>query len=80
MFWISAALKAIGFLGLVSFKKNIMNSILSIEIMIIGSVINFCSIMTKEGTSFAIIVLTIAAGEAALGFTVCFFAQRMIVI
>ena len=73
MFWISSALTSIGFLGLILFKKNLINSIFSIELMILGSIINFCSI---GAVSFSIIILIIAAAEAALGFTICFFAQN----
>ena len=62
---------AIGVVGLLINRKNLIMVLLSIELMLLGVNINFVSLARYfnniEGQIITIFVLTIAAAEAAIG-------------
>jgi NADH-quinone oxidoreductase subunit K len=73
---------SIGLSGIVINRKNVITILMSIELMLLAININFvaCSIYLDDlmGQVFAIMVLTIAAAEAAIGLAilVAFFRNR----
>ncbi len=65
---------AIGVLGLIVNKRNILISILSIELMLLSSNLGFifCSILFDDifGQIISLYVLTVAAAESAIGLSI----------
>ena len=71
---LSAIVFVIGVCGLFWNKSNIINILMSIEIMLLGVNINFVAfsvfLQDISGQIFAIFVLTIAAAEATIGLAI----------
>jgi NADH-quinone oxidoreductase subunit K len=68
---VSMSLFLIGLLGIVLNQRNVIIMILSLEILLLGVNLNFLifSVFMDDmfGQIFALYVLTIAAGESAIG-------------
>lgn len=71
----------LGFLGLILNRKNILITIMSIEIMLLAGNLNFIifSIYLDNivGQIFVIFVLTVAATESALGLAILMAHYRL---
>lgn len=73
---------SIGLTGILINRKNVISVLLSIELMLLGVNINFVSFSTfmndLAGQVFTIMVLTVAAAEAAIGLAilVVYFRNR----
>lgn len=70
----SVTLFSIGILGIVFNRKNILIILMSIELMLLASNINFIvfSVFLDDiiGQVFALYVLTVAAAESAIGLAI----------
>ena len=79
---VSAALFVLGVLGIVINRKNIIIILMSIELILLAVNINFIAFSAYlhqvHGQIFAMFVLTVAAGEAAIGLAilVIYFRNR----
>ena len=79
---VSAILFAIGVLGIFVNRKNIIIILMSVELILLSVNINlvaFSSFLNDlTGQVFALLVLTVAAGEAAIGLAilVVYFRNR----
>ncbi len=79
---VSAALFVLGVLGIVINRKNVIIILMSIELILLAVNINFVAFSAYlhqvHGQIFAIFVLTVAAGEAAVGLAilVVYFRNR----
>nr|YP_010152775.1 NADH dehydrogenase subunit 4L [Aureoumbra lagunensis]QQW50423.1 NADH dehydrogenase subunit 4L [Aureoumbra lagunensis] len=71
---VSVILFFIGFLGIVLNRKNLLLVLMSIELMFLGINLNFIifSVFLDDilGQIFSIYVLTVAAGESAIGLAI----------
>ena len=80
--WVAAILFAIGIFGIFLNRKNIIIILMSVELMLLAVNINFVafSVFLNDmvGQVFAMFVLTVAAGEAAIGLAilVIYFRNR----
>ena len=80
--FVAAALFTIGVLGIFVNRKNIIVILMSIELMLLAVNINFVAFSTFQhnlvGQIFTMIVLTVAAAEAAIGLAilVIYFRNR----
>ena len=79
---VSAALFVLGVLGFFINRKNIIIILMSIELILLAVNINFVAFSAYlhdvHGQIFAMFVLTVAAGEAAIGLAilVIYFRNR----
>jgi NADH-quinone oxidoreductase subunit K len=79
---VAAVLFTIGIFGIFLNRKNVIVILMSIELMLLAVNINFVafSIQLSDlvGQVFALLVLTVAAGEAAIGLAilVVYFRNR----
>ncbi len=79
---VAATLFVIGIFGLFLNRKNIIITLMSIELMLLAVNINFVAFSyyldDLVGQVFTLFVLTVAAAEAAIGLAilVCFFRNR----
>ena len=79
---VSAALFVLGVLGIFINRKNIIIILMSIELILLAVNINFVAFSAYlhdvHGQVFAMFVLTVAAGEAAIGLAilVIYFRNR----
>ena len=79
---VSAALFVIGVLGIFINRKNVIVILMSIELLLLAVNINFVAFSAYlhevHGQIFAMFVLTVAAGEAAIGLAilVIYFRNR----
>jgi NADH-quinone oxidoreductase subunit K len=79
---VAAILFTIGVFGIFINRKNIIVILMSIELMLLAVNINLVAFSTHlqdmVGQIFAIMVLTVAAAEAAIGLAilVCYFRNR----
>lgn len=79
---LSAALLCIGLAGLVLNRRNLIVMLMAIELMLLAANINFVAFSAQtgalKGQVFALIVLAVAAAEAAIGLAlmVVFFRNR----
>ena len=79
---VSAALFVLGVLGIFINRKNIIIILMSIELILLAVNINFVAFSAYlhdvHGQIFAMFVLTVAAGEAAIGLAilVIYFRNR----
>ena len=68
---LSSIIFVIGVIGLLSKNRNLINILMSIELMLLAVNINFVSFSSFnndiKGQIFSIILLTIAAAETAIG-------------
>lgn len=80
VFYLTSALFVISILGIV-IRKNAVNFIISIEIMINSALINFAAgsyyFGYLNGVSYALLVLVIAVFEAAVAIALVVFYQRI---
>lgn len=71
---VAALLFLIGFLGMFVNKKNVISILMSIELMLLAININFVafSVFNQDiaGQIFTLVILTIAAAEAAIGLAI----------
>ncbi len=71
---LSAILFSIGVSGIFANRKNVINILMSIEIMLLSVNINFVAFSANlhdlAGQVFAIFVLTVAGAEAAIGLAI----------
>ncbi len=71
---IASILFAIGIFGLMMNRKNIVNILMSIELMLLAVNINFVAFSTYlsdiSGQIFSIMILTIAAAETSIGLAI----------
>jgi len=80
--WVAAALFTIGVFGIFVNRKNVIIILMSIELVLLAVNINlvaFSSFLGNlEGQVFALMVLTVAAAEAAVGLAilVTYFRNR----
>jgi NADH-quinone oxidoreductase subunit K len=79
---VSAALFVLGVLGIFINRKNVIIILMSIELILLAVNINFIAFSAYlhqvHGQVFAMFVLTVAAGEAAIGLAilVLYFRNR----
>ena len=79
---VSAILFALGVLGLVANRKNLIVMLMAIELILLAVNLNFVAFSAAlhdlVGQVFAMFVLTVAAGEAAIGLAilVIYFRSR----
>ncbi len=79
---VSAALFVLGVLGIFLNRKNVIIILMSIELILLAVNINFVAFSAYlhqiHGQIFAMFVLTVAAGEAAIGLAilVIYFRNR----
>jgi len=79
---VAAILFTLGILGIFVNRKNVIVILMSIELMLLAVNINLvaCSVHLGDlsGQVFALLVLTVAAGEAAIGLAilVVYFRNR----
>jgi NADH-quinone oxidoreductase subunit K len=79
---VGAILFAIGFFGIFINRKNVIVILMSIELILLSANINLVAFSSflgdMVGQVFALIVLTVAAAEAAIGLAilVVFFRNR----
>ena len=79
---VSAILFALGVLGLVANRKNLIVMLMAIELILLAVNLNFVAFSAYlhdlVGQVFAMFVLTVAAGEAAIGLAilVIYFRSR----
>ncbi len=79
---VSAGLFVLGVLGIVINRKNVIIILMSIELILLAVNINFIAFSAYlhqiHGQIFAMFVLTVAAGEAAIGLAilVIYFRNR----
>ena len=79
---VAAILFTLGVFGIFLNRKNVIVIMMSIELILLGVNINFVAFSTFSGTLvgqvFALLVLTVAAAEAAIGLAilVVFFRNR----
>ncbi len=79
---VAAILFAIGIFGIFLNRKNVIVILMSIELMLLAVNINLVAFSTHlqdlMGQIFALLVLTVAAGEAAIGLAilVTYFRNR----
>jgi NADH-quinone oxidoreductase subunit K len=79
---VAAILFTIGILGIFLNRKNVIIIMMSIELMLLAVNINLVAFSTHlnniSGQVFALLVLTVAAGEAAIGLAilVTYFRNR----
>ncbi|MGI9371333.1 MAG: NADH-quinone oxidoreductase subunit NuoK [Hyphomicrobiales bacterium] len=79
---VAAILFAIGIFGIFLNRKNVIVILMSIELMLLAVNINLVAFSTHlqdlMGQIFALLVLTVAAGEAAIGLAilVSYFRNR----
>lgn len=80
--FVAAALFTIGVLGIFVNRKNVIIILMSIELMLLAVNINFVTFSSFQhnliGQVFSMIVLTVAAAEAAIGLAilVVYFRNR----
>ena len=71
---LSAIIFSIGFLGIFVNRKNIISILMSIELMLLATNINFVGFSNTLndlfGQIFALFVLVVAAAEAAIGLAI----------
>ena len=71
---VAAALFVIGIFGLFLNRKNIIILLMSIELMLLSVNINFVAFSAflndSVGQIFSLFILTVAAGEAAIGLAI----------
>ncbi len=70
---LSILIFSIGMLGVIVNRKNLITTLISIEIMLLASNINFIAFSESrgiEGYLFSIFIITIAAAEAAIGLAI----------
>jgi NADH-quinone oxidoreductase subunit K len=79
---VAAILFTIGIFGIFLNRKNVIVIMMSIELMLLAVNINLVALSTSlhdlTGQVFALLVLTVAAGEAAIGLAilVTYFRNR----
>ncbi len=79
---VAAALFTIGIFGIFLNRKNVIIILMSIELMLLGVNLNLVAFSTHlndlAGQVFALMVLTVAAAEAAIGLAilVVYFRNR----
>ena len=79
---VAAALFVLGVLGIFINRKNVIVILMSIELILLAVNINFITfsayLQQVHGQIFAMFVLTVAAGEAAIGLAilVIYFRNR----
>jgi len=79
---VGAILFTIGFLGIFLNRKNVIVILMSIELILLAVNINLVAFSAflgdLVGQVFALLVLTVAAAEAAIGLAilVCYFRNR----
>lgn len=79
---VAAVLFTIGIFGIFLNRKNVIIILMSIELMLLAVNINFVAFSAQlsdlVGQVFALLVLTVAAGEAAIGLAilVVYFRNR----
>jgi len=79
---LASVLFAIGVTGILLNKKNVINILMSIELMLLAANINFVAfsayLSDLSGQIASLIILTIAAAEAAIGLAiiVAFFRTK----
>jgi NADH-quinone oxidoreductase subunit K len=80
--WVAAILFTLGIFGIFLNRKNVINMLMSIELMLLAVSINLVafSVFLNDlvGQAFAMFVLTVAAAEAAIGLAilVVYFRNR----
>jgi len=80
--WVSAILFTIGVLGIFLNRRNIIIILMSLELILLSTNINFVAFSSYlhnvQGQIMAMFVLTVAAAEAAVGLAilVTFFRNR----
>ena len=79
---VAALLFTLGVIGMFVNRRNIITLLMAIELMLLAVNINFVAFSVYQhnlvGQVFSMIVLTVAAAEAAIGLAilVCYFRNR----
>ena len=77
---VAAILFALGVMGIVANRRNIIVALMSIELMLLAVNINFVAFSSYQhnmiGQIFTMIVLTVAAAEAAIGLAILVITFR----
>ncbi len=79
---VSLMIFAVGIFGILFNKKNLLIMLMSIEIILLGANINFVGFSSlsgePEGIMYSLLILTVAAAEAAiaLAILVLYFRNR----
>lgn len=81
-YWILSILMfIIGSLGMFLFRKNIINILISIELILLAININFiassCVLDDMLGQIYGLMIFTLAAGESALGLAIIIVYYRL---
>jgi NADH-quinone oxidoreductase subunit K len=80
--FVAGALFAIGLMGVIVARKNVITMLMSVELMLLGVNLNFIAFSSflsdLVGQVFVMFILTVAAAEAAIGLAilVIYFRQR----
>ncbi|AHX10992.1 NADH-ubiquinone/plastoquinone oxidoreductase chain 4L family protein [Neorickettsia helminthoeca str. Oregon] len=71
-FFIASCLFSVGLFGVLLSTRNLISVLVSIEAILLGAVLNFCAVATSvlEGHVAAILVITVAAAEAAIALAI----------
>ncbi|ACT69010.1 NADH-quinone oxidoreductase subunit NuoK [Neorickettsia risticii] len=72
LFFVSTCFFSIGLFGVLTSTRNIVTMLLAVEIMLLGAILSFCSASSNAvgGQVFSILVITVAAAEAAVALAV----------
>lgn len=72
VFFVASCLFSIGLFGVLISTRNIITILLSVEVLLLAAVFNFCGVSANplEGHIFAILVITMAAAEAAVALAI----------
>lgn len=77
---VSGALFVIGLLGVILNRRNVIVFLMAIELMLLAATLNLVAFShfggTLAGQAFAMIVLTVAAAESAIGLAILVVAFR----
>ena len=79
---VAAMMFAIGLIGAIANRRNVIVMLMAIELMLLGVNINFVAFSTYQhnliGQVFTMFILTVAAAEAAIGLAilVVYFRNR----
>ena len=78
---LAGVLLTIGLMGVVVSRRNVIVAMMSIELMLLAVNINLVAFSrfgeNMDGQVFAMIVLTVAAAEAAIGLAILVLAYRL---
>ena len=79
--YLSVMLFVTGIIGIVFNRKNVIGTLMAIEIMLLAVNLNFisCSLFLDDviGQLFSLFIITVAAAESAIGLAILIIYARM---